>query len=141
MKQYLVQYTHYEWFLQCCFWYLCLYPLFFSRASHFPQEFETFFSLHSTIWGPLKARIGLTISSGSVTILFFIQCISNCLRKAKVGIIFLPFWKCPYASAVFTSTTYRYHAKSRSGQNLVAHVLSSEIGDCCLFLWSSTWLC
>ena len=61
------------------------------------------------------------------------------LLKYKVGINFPPLRKCPYASAVFTSITAKYHAKFLSGQNLVAHVISIEIGACLLLLCLSTW--
>ena len=113
--------------------------LFFKLAGHFLRYFGTFSRLHSIIWGLLQAFIGLPILPGSIKIAFSIHCIATCLQKSKVGIISPQFWKFPDASAVLTSVTARYHAKLRSGKNLVSHVLYSEIWEWRLLLWLSTW--
>ena len=86
-------------------WFLFLSSL----TSHFPWYFGSFSILQCTSWGLIQDRIYLKISSGSFSIVFSIHCSANCLRKSKVGIILLPFWKCPYASAVSTYLTSRYH--------------------------------
>ena len=74
-----------------------------------------------------------------ITKICYIQCISNCLRKIKVGIIFLPFWKCPDASDVFISVMARYHKNLQSCQKLVSHIFSRYIGEWHLFLWFYIW--
>ena len=64
---------------------------------------------------------------------------ASVLQNFKVGIDFLPFRKCPSASAMFTSVTARYHAKFLSCHILVSHVLSIAIVACILLLCSYTW--
>ena len=81
----------------------------------------------SACWPPRPPRI-----HSDPPMLFSIIPCASFLLNFKAGINFPPLRKCPSTSAVFTSVTAMYHANFRSGQNLVAHFLSIEIGACIL---------
>ena len=112
---------------------------FFAFLLQLPLCFLTFRSVQATIDGVHVYLLSLPVSTVSPPMLFHAISCASFLLNFKVGINFPPLRKCPSTSAVFTSVTARYHANFLSGQKLVAHVLSIEIGACLLLLWSSTW--
>ena len=110
-------------------------------------DFSTCYTFYAVVWNLLQAEFhylcfskGLNRSTNITRICsnsISMHCIAKFPQKFKVGIILPPFCKCPDASDVVASITARCHANLRNGQNLLDHVISSEIGYWRLFFLSS----
>ena len=113
---------------------------FFCLEIHTPRYFRAVASLHVPFLGILQVLRGLLPTSSlylPTPIEFTRHPWASFCQKSRVASTLLSCQKCPHARLVFTSLVARCDAQFLSPQNLVAHVLSTDIGKCRLLFFSS----
>ena len=128
--------------------YTFVFGIFFDFAPFFGLEIHTprYFGAVAILYVPFSGILHVLRGILPTPLLYFSTPIeftrhswASLHQKSRVASTLPSCRKCSHARLVFTSLVARYHAQFLSSQNLVAHVLSTNIDKYRLLLLSSNW--